>query len=138
LGAYYAVPWRSPNVSMFRVNDKPHVFQIVDAEFDILSVNRANWFLTLPLTILDSGSAFISQYLIPRSSLWEAEATASVVPLTSLSSFGAASLLFFVRLRDSGRSYSQLTRLHGFLPLRPQLMPRSCASVVSMALPKCS
>jgi hypothetical protein len=48
--------------------DVLHFLKVIDAEFHILNVNRVNQSSTFPLTIRDSGSAFISQNLTPRSS----------------------------------------------------------------------
>ena len=45
-----------------------HLFKIIDAKLDILHSVTSTLIETFPLTILDSGSAFINQYFVPLGS----------------------------------------------------------------------
>jgi hypothetical protein len=110
-----------------------HTFKIIDTEFDILpSIVIQLLIRTFPLTIRDSGSAFINQYFIPRGS---SSAFFSSTPFDLASSTGGDSR--FARFRGvtffSGVSFSIRLHLQGDVPEHLHWMPHSSVSSERLA-----
>jgi len=110
-----------------------HTFKIIDTEFDILrSIVIQLREQTFPLTIRDSGSAFINQYFIPRGS---SSVLFSSTPFGVASSTGSDSR--FARFRGvtffSGVSFWVKQHIRGCVPEHPHWMPHSSVSSEPMA-----